>query len=331
MTKSGRPPKGSRAPDDVSFYDKTKQFLRNLPHDLSQAARATATVLFLHAHDHGGSIYVSVETVMDMTGLSRSAQFRAFKELLSAGYLVEDGWHAYPNGVKTRQRRLRLDLLIAARAAERGADHSATNGTVQSPTNGTVMGAPESHKRDSTVPQMGPKPSLNQEEVPSSYCEAAREGAQKAMTREEAAAAFDALFGVAPEPSPPPAPDERPPGRGPYMPRLGDPEHRWAHFATSTEIDPRSMNGASVHYRAGWALRQIALLVANEVGWYAENIRPNWQPLLRWLDDGLDPHDHILPTIRRIMARQGASGAVASLAYFDRAVREAAARPRRAG
>lgn len=160
---------------------------------------------------------------------------------------------------------------------------------------------------------------------------------ETALLKEKEAArkAFDALFGGGVEARVEGGGDvevEQPRRRArPYMPSLGDPEPRWSHFATSTAIDPKSMNGASVHYRGSWQIRLIALMVAREVGWYASTIRPDWTPLLRWLDDGLDPHDHILPTIRRVMARQSEPNAIASLAYFDRAVREAAGGKRRAG
>ncbi len=136
----------------VSFYDKTKQFALHLPHALSQPARSTAIILFLHAHDDGTSIYLSVDTLMEMTALTRSAQFRALKELIKAGYLLDDGWQAYANGAKTRRRRLDLGAMATARAAEKPENHSATDGTetsAHSPTGGI-----------STVPPMEHKPSL---------------------------------------------------------------------------------------------------------------------------------------------------------------------------
>lgn len=106
------------AAEPVSFYDRTKHFARHLPHALNQPARMTAIILWLHAHDDGTDIFLSVETLMCMTGLPRRAQFRALKELIGAGYLVEDGWKTHPNGNKTRRRRLNLAKMKAVRADE---------------------------------------------------------------------------------------------------------------------------------------------------------------------------------------------------------------------
>ncbi len=189
----------------------------------------------------------------------------------------------------------------------------------------------------------------------------------RACASQEAAvdtAAFDALFGCAPAPAPvarPPRPqpvrDTRqqpaPPGYklpfNPYpdrlnlppippepkgdpvkwMPRLSDPEHRWACLAPGEEIDPKSIRGARKQCRGGWILRDICLLVAEAVGWNDYTRYTDWRPLCAWLDDGIDPHDAILPAIRRVVTRRG-NLEIASLAYFDKAVREAATGPRRA-
>jgi len=108
---------GQRAPA-VSFFDRTKHFARHLPHKISQPARTTAIILWLHAHDDGTDIYLSVDTLMSMTALPRRAQFRALKELLAAGYLMEDGWKVYSNTLRTRRRRLNLAKMQEDRAAE---------------------------------------------------------------------------------------------------------------------------------------------------------------------------------------------------------------------
>jgi len=341
-----------------------------MPKALSPPAKLTAIFLFTHALDDGTGIYCTVETLMEMTGLSRSAQFRAIKEMIDAAYLVDDGWKLYRNGAKVRRRRLDLDLMARDRAAE-DAIHSPTHGTVQSPTHGTVDAAAQSHLRDTqspthgtgTVPPMGLKPSLEPPHKPArSACARVREGSDQG---DDCAGAFDAVFGIQPAVSPAPAPQpvrdtpQQPPPPGwkvPYnptprhinyppippepagdplrwMPRLSDPEHRWSVLAPGEEIDPRSMTGARRQARGAWILRDLAERVADVLGWTADPRRYiDWRPLCAWLDDGIDPLEVILPTIRRVVERRG-NLEISTLAYFDRAVREAAAagRRRRAG
>lgn len=118
------------AQEPVSFYDRTKHFARHLPHALNPPARMTAIILWLHAHDDGTDIFLSVETLMCMTGLPRRAQFRALKELIGAGYLIEDGWKTHPNGNKTRRRRLNLAKMKAVRADEMAKKGGVTGVTV---------------------------------------------------------------------------------------------------------------------------------------------------------------------------------------------------------
>lgn len=113
-----------------------------------------------------------------------------------------------------------------------------------------------------------------------------------------------------------------------WMPRLSDPEHRWACLAPGEEIDPRSMTGARRQCRGAWILRDIAQQVADAMGWSDPRRYTDWRPLCAWLDDGLDPHETILPTIRRVVERRG-NVEISTLAYFDRAVRDAAAGGRR--
>lgn len=129
-----------RAPEPkVSFFDRTKHFARHLPHSLSQPARNTAVMLWLHAHDDGTDIYLSVETLMSMTALPRRAQFRALKELIAASYLIEDGWKVYSNTLRTRRRRLNLEKMQEDRAAEiaaLGGDAGVTVGGGHSDTEG---------------------------------------------------------------------------------------------------------------------------------------------------------------------------------------------------
>ncbi|MFA9204894.1 MAG: hypothetical protein ACEQSH_00400 [Bacteroidia bacterium] len=153
--------RGRKAPSGVSFYDRTKQFMRALPHSLSPPARITAVAMFLHAKDDGDDIFCTVESLMDMTGLTRRTQFRAIKDLMLARFLQEDGWKLYRNGVKVRRRRLDLDRLSSTREAER---QSATHGTVlenHSATHGTQDGDHSAKSGGDTVPPMAPKPSLN--------------------------------------------------------------------------------------------------------------------------------------------------------------------------
>lgn len=84
------------------------------------------------------------------------------------------------------------------------------------------------------------------------------------------------------------------------------------------------MNGGRKHIRSGWFVRDIAAMVADAAGWSDLTRYTDWRPLCAWLDDGIDPHDTILPTIRRIVERRG-NVEIATLSYFDKAVREAAA------
>jgi len=106
-----------------------------------------------------------------------------------------------------------------------------------------------------------------------------------------------------------------------WMPRLSDPEHRWSSLAPGEEIDPKSMHGARKQCRGAWMLRDIAATVAEIMGWHDLRRCTDWRPLCAWLDDGLDPWDTIIPTIRRVVERRG-NLEISSLAYFDRAVRD---------
>ena len=103
---------------NLSFYDRSKQFAWNLPRHLSPGARITAIALFLHAHDDGMGIYVSVENLMKFTCLEDRTQYRALVELTKAGYLEADGFQHHRKGVKTRRRRLNLGLMSKVRATE---------------------------------------------------------------------------------------------------------------------------------------------------------------------------------------------------------------------
>jgi len=135
-----------RAPEPkVSFFDRTKHFARHLPHRLSQPARNTAVMLWLHAHDDGTDIYLSVETLMSMTALPRRGQFRALKELMAAHYLIEDGWKVYSNTLRTRRRRLNLEKMQADRAAEIAALGGDTGVTVASEHSDTVGAESDTH------------------------------------------------------------------------------------------------------------------------------------------------------------------------------------------
>lgn len=91
------------------------------------------------------------------------------------------------------------------------------------------------------------------------------------------------------------------------------------------------MTGARRQARGAWILRDIAERVADLLGWTADPRRYiDWRPLCAWLDDGIDPLDVVIPTIRRVVERRG-NLEISTLAYFDKAVREAAAGGRRAG
>ena len=330
-----------------------------MPRSLSPPAKLTAIFLFTHALDDGTGIYCSVETLMEMTGLSRSAQFRAIKELIDGEYLVDDGWKVYRNGAKTRRRRLDLDRMARLRSEEDGTPQSPTDGTVQSagtvppvqgqsPTHGTGRVPPVGHK-PSLEPSLQPAPGAREEVAEDDgsrlFADTPPTGAVLAMARPAPPPSRLPVRDTPQQPAPPgwrlpfnpypqwinyaPIPPEPTGDPQRWMPRLSDTEHRWAVLAPGEEIDPKSMTGARRQCRGGWILRDIAAQVAEALGWHDLRRYTDWRPLCAWLDEGLDPHETILPTIRRVVARRG-NVEISTLAYFDKAVRDSVVH-RRAG
>lgn len=315
-----------RAPKPVSHFDRTKAFGRAMPRSMSTNARITAVFLFTHAHDDGTGIYCSVETLSEMTGLPARTQFRAIKELIDAEYLIDDGWRVYGNGTKTRRRRLDLTRMAVDREAEDAAleekKHTATVGSVtdsQPPT--LPKPAPHTAKTGGgTLPLLADKPPQNHPVEPP----------QQRAREPVAFFACDKPPKAAPPPqewSPSPAPPEPRGDWRSWMPRLCDPEHRWSVLAPDSEIDPKSMKGEKRLMRAGWHLSFIAGTVAEAAGWRDYTRLIDWRPLCRWLDDDIDPRV-IRETIRSIVQRR-AGEPVASLGYFEAAVRDAASGGRR--
>lgn len=105
----------------------------------------------------------------------------------------------------------------------------------------------------------------------------------------------------------------------PLMPRLSDPHHRWAHLGDGEEIDT---DGSRHPLVAGFYLDVICGLVCEAAGINDANWRGDWRPVIAWLRDGIDPHEQIVPAIRRAASRPNyRPSEIRSLAYFDAAVR----------
>ena len=116
--------------------------------------------------------------------------------------------------------------------------------------------------------------------------------------------------------------DSGPPARDavPLMPSLSDGHHRWAHLGEKDEIDPDGKRHPVV---AGWYLDDVCRFVCEAAGINDASFRGDWRPIIAWLKDGLDPHEHILPAIRQVAARAAyRPSEVRSFAYFDAAVRQ---------
>lgn len=106
----------------------------------------------------------------------------------------------------------------------------------------------------------------------------------------------------------------------PLMPRLSDPHPRWAHLGDRDEIDPDT--GKRHVLVAGFYLDVICGLVCEAAGINDANWRGDWRPVIAWLKDGIDPHEQIVPAIRRAASRPNyRPSEIRSLAYFDAAVR----------
>jgi hypothetical protein len=110
---------------------------------------------------------------------------------------------------------------------------------------------------------------------------------------------------------------ERTPRTGP-MPTLADPPSRWFGIADKTEIDDDGIERPVV---GGYYLDEVARMVC-EAACINGAARPvDWSPLTGWLREGFDPHERIIPVVRRLAARSGYTPPK-FLSYFDDAIRE---------
>jgi len=318
---------------------------------LTSTTKLVLLSLAQHANEDGAHAFPSVATIAAECRLSERSVQGALKALEAEGYIT----------VVRRLRQtslftLRMDLHVVAKRGKREERKGAGDSPYPANAAGLEGAGDSPPPRSSCTPtpqQLHPNLSLNQ----SMNQQHAREEADPAS---DCAGAFDAVFGIRPAAAPAPGPvrdtEQQPPPPGwkaphnptprhinyppippepagdpvRWMPRLSDPEHRWACLAPGEEIDPTSMRGARKQCRGGWRLREIAGMVADAIGWTDPGRYVDWRPLCAWLDDGIDPIDTILPTIRRIVERRG-NVEIATLAYFDRAVRDDGPRRRRAG
>jgi len=316
---------------------------------LTSTTKLVLLSLAQHANEDGAHSFPSVATIAAECRLSERSVQGALKTLEAEGYIT----------VVRRLRQtslftLRMDLHVVAKRSKPGARKGAGDSPYPANAAGWEGAGDSPPPRSSCTPtpqQLHPNLSLNQYMNQQDACAQGAEGSE----------AFDALFGIAPASAAAPAPQpvrntpQQPPPPGwkapfnptprhinyppippepagdpqRWMPRLADPEHRWAVLAPGEEIDPRSMTGARRQARGAWILRDLAERVADLLGWTADPRRYiDWRPLCAWLDDGIDPLDVVIPTIRRVVERRG-NVEISTLAYFDRAVREAAAAGRR--
>ena len=115
---------------------------------------------------------------------------------------------------------------------------------------------------------------------------------------------------------------DRLPDGSPDLQREEFPEHlveaAKRHGRTLPPRDPEEVGRPRV---AGWHINVAADLVCQAAGINDANWRGDWRPLIGWLRDGFDLHEAILPTIQAVAGRPSYRPP-ASLAYFDRAVRE---------
>ena len=105
------------------------------------------------------------------------------------------------------------------------------------------------------------------------------------------------------------------------MPALSDPPERWMHLGEKREVDDRGICRPVV---GGHYLDIAAEQVCEAARINSPNWRGDWRPLMRWLRDGIDIEETILPTIRNV-AKRPAYKPPGSLNYFDDAIRKACA------
>lgn len=102
-----------------------RTLLRGLPADLCSGARNVFTVLWSYMNDEGGGIFPSAQTIARLAGMQERQVHENLSILETEKVLADDGWQANGHaGVKTRRRRINLDLL-RANAANADAGQSA--------------------------------------------------------------------------------------------------------------------------------------------------------------------------------------------------------------
>lgn len=100
-------------------------------------------------------------------------------------------------------------------------------------------------------------------------------------------------------------------------PTLNDPPSAWFGIADKTEIDRGGIERPVV---AGSYLDVVAEQVCRLADINAFSQPIDWQPLIGWLRDDIDPETQIYPAIKRIATRRGYAPP-RFLSYFDNAVR----------
>ncbi|HEX4173960.1 MAG TPA: hypothetical protein VHY82_15940 [Acetobacteraceae bacterium] len=106
------------------------------------------------------------------------------------------------------------------------------------------------------------------------------------------------------------------------MPCYNDPPENWAFLADRMDVDPNRPAMGECPVVAGvyldWVASEVVMAMRAPADW-----RGDWQTLCGWLREGLDPYEHILPAIKRVMERRGpGADPIGRLGYFDAAVRE---------
>lgn len=100
-------------------------------------------------------------------------------------------------------------------------------------------------------------------------------------------------------------------------PTLNDDPPAWFGLADKTEVDREGIERPVV---GGSYLDVIAFKVCELAEMNGHSKPLDWQPLIGWLRDDIDPETQIYPAIRRIATRRGYSPP-RFLSYFDNAVR----------
>ena len=108
------------------------------------------------------------------------------------------------------------------------------------------------------------------------------------------------------------------------QPCRSDPPDKWLHLADRREVHSDGTTHAIIN---GISVSTTAEMVCEAAGINEAHWRGDWRPMIGWLQDGLDPWEQIVPAIRRI-AQRPSYRSPASLAYFDKAVRESPPRLR---